>query len=232
MKLLQRLFLMLIAVNLLMLLWSVIKPSVGSQLQQGRDRSVASLLHIREQPEAMLARGLPALGGDAGASLSCLKRGPFPNAQDAHEAMLDLSINYSVEILRVANQEFPLYRVMIVPSASLAEAQRQLADVRAAIERIGGGIDTYLVTSGPIANAVSLGLFSEQSNAINVQTLLAGAGIDVVVETEFRAEEAHWVITADPKAIDIIDESTGGEAFEVVSPELSENVCEMIAQAQ
>lgn len=231
MRLLRRLLFLLLASNLLLLLWNSVRPAGPELLRGGFNDSLAPLVHLREQPDFLL-QGVSAVSDvSAVAGSNCRVRGPFSSNEDALVAMAGVDIAYRVVVLRTPVQESRLYRAMIAPADSLADAQLRLAAVRAAIERIGGGIDTYLVTSGSIANAVSLGLFSEQSNAVNVQSRLASEGVDVVIDVEFRTAESYWVVVDAQEVIDINDESSSDGVFQVAPPELSENLCEMIAQA-
>lgn len=231
MRSLPRLLLLLVAVNLLLLLWNLVRPTLNDSLAGDTHGPAVPLVHVNELPPEMLVRH-PLVSGKSDPFRSCLMRGPFASRDDAQSIMLGSGIAFWVEARRQVMGDQPLYRAMIAPSESLEEARVRLFEVKAAIERIGGGVDTYLVTSGPIANAVSLGLFTQQSNALNVQGMLAGEGIEVAVETELRVEESYWVVTNNAEAIDIVDENTGLRVFEVVSAELSENLCEMIAQVE
>jgi hypothetical protein len=247
MKALRRLLLILIAANLLLLLWNLVRPVSGQTGQfpaQSRLDSATTLIHINEQvapplrvfPRASDLSLLPEVSSGAGdveqIPDACMMLGPFASEEAARMVMPVSGVSFKIESRAEAVTTSPLYRAMIPPAASRELALARQSEVRAAIERAGGRIETYLVTSGPIANAVSLGVFSEQSNALNVQSLLAAEGIDVVVERENRSEVRHWLVTNDSEAIEFIEENLNFQASSVALSRVSENLCETIAQAE
>lgn len=230
MSFMRRVLLFLVAANILLLLWGLVRPAGIAPGSPAGNNSAQTLTLLSEQTGDLLARAAERDGMEGEGQ--CLMRGPFESADRAGVAMLGADFQFRIEELSLPAANSPRYRAMIAPSPTLAEAREKLAEVSAAIERLGGGIDTYLVTSGALANSVSLGLFNEQANAISVQRSLAGENIDVVVETELRLETRYWVLADDAKAVDFIDETSGVDGFVSVPAELSENLCEMIAQAQ
>ena len=230
MSLMRRVLLFLVAANILLLLWGLVRPAGVGPGSAVENNSPQTLALLSEHTGDLLARAAErdSMEGEG----QCLMWGPFESADGAGVAMLGADFEFRIEELSLPSANSPRYRAMIAPSPTLTEAREKLAEVSAAIERLGGGIDTYLVTSGALANSVSLGLFNERANAISVQRSLAGEDIDVVVETELRLETHYWVLADDAKAIDFIDETSGVDGFVSVPAELSENLCEMIAQAQ
>lgn len=229
MRLLRLLLLLLVSANLLLMLWNLVRQDEALRVRPEQSLAPETLTLLSEHTGILQARSVVA---DVETEAVCLMRGPFASADEALAVMAGSAIEFRVEQLSLAVPDRPRYRAMLAPSATLAEAREKLAVVSEAIERLGGGIDTYLVTSGALANSVSLGLFNEQSNAINVQRLLAGENIEVVVETESRTETHYWLLSADDKAVDFVDESSAAGRFYSVPAELSENLCEMIAQAE
>ncbi|MDO8908716.1 MAG: hypothetical protein Q7W55_09470 [Pseudohongiella sp.] len=243
----RHLLFILVAANLLFLLWSLVRPEGGGGEQLAAQEFASSrgmLVHINEQATPLSARysivsnppgllsGLSAVDRIEALQQGCLALGPFSSEEAARAVMPGLGISFNVIGRRELVAESPFYRAMIPPSASRELALLRLSEVRSTIERIGGGIDTYLVTSGPITNAVSLGVFGERSNALNVQSLLSLQGVDVVIEQENRTEVRFWVVANDPKAFEFIGENDSLSGLERVSAELSENLCETIAQAE
>jgi hypothetical protein len=247
MKLLQRLLFLLFAANFLLLLWSLLRPTTDDPVSQASNNTAnthTSLVHVSELSNSLLliradihSQAAQTTGAESGlrdesSQDPCLMLGPFVSEESARIAMTGEKIVFEVVSRREEEQGAVLYRAMIRPTASRETGLVSLSSAREAIQRIGGGIDTYLVASGPIANAVSLGLFSERSNALNVQRLLAGEGIVVVIEPEIRAETRFWVVTYDAKVIDMREGNEYLQGMEVVLAGLSENLCEMIAQAE
>ncbi|MDP2379545.1 MAG: hypothetical protein Q8M35_03465, partial [Pseudohongiella sp.] len=160
----------------------------------------------------------------------CFMLGPF----ESEQRLIDLFGGFEFEVLvrRVEDSNRPFYRAFTLASKSRAEALGVLSVIRDAIERSGSQIDSYIVSSGLLENAISLGLFSEQVNALNVQRILGAQGVNVFVEPELRLLDQYWVVAKTAYYFDFkrkID-----EAPEVSSQEISatENLCETIAQAE
>lgn len=242
MVVLRRLMFLLFAVNLLVLLWLVLRPATSDEGGQNSGILLPPLVHIDELSQDLISglsssanepalapanvvQNMPSIDG-------CWVRGPFASDAAATEAMRSSGFVDQVQLLRSEIAGPLLYRAMLAPSANREQAELQLSEVLGAIERVGGGIDTYIVTSGPIANAVSLGLFGEHANALNVQSLLAAQGVDVLVVPENRLETAFWIVMNGSDVVDIEGETLVAQGFERAPAALSENLCEMIAQAE
>jgi hypothetical protein len=87
----------------------------------------------------------------------------------------------------------PFFRVQTPAFESREVAIVALEGIRESIERSSVPIDSYIVPTGPLENAISLGLFSDRANALNVQRLLADQDIDVIVEQEGRSTSRYLV---------------------------------------
>jgi hypothetical protein len=240
---LLRLVLFLLAGNVLIALWYLIVP------YQVQDRTIEvkqnSLIHKREideivarlpevefvaTPEIQLSDNNDLTELPIESSDQCFMFGPF----ESEELLIELFGGIEFEILarRVEDSDRPFYRAFTLASKSRAEALGALGVIRDAIERTGSQIDSYIVSSGPLENAISLGLFSEQVNALNVQRILGAQGVNVLVEPELRLLDQYWVVAEIGYYADFkrkIDEMPG-----VLSPETNaiENLCETIAQAE
>ena len=87
----------------------------------------------------------------------------------------------------------PFFRVQISIFESRDVALIALEDIRKTIELSDIPIESYIVSADPLENAISLGLFSDRANALNVQLTLAYQGIDVMVEQEGRLTSRYLV---------------------------------------
>lgn len=251
---LGNIFLVLAACNLLSMLWLVLRGDVRSEPIE-----VYAGAHVA-QPEYSLQllqdSTFPAAGGSntelmvyslatnadapgqAGAESEdrddqpCYILGNFASEVDAVAAMTGSSQPYRVVARQVQQEGAPRYRVRSEVQSDREAGLLRLSRLRQAIARSGASIDSYLVTSGAIANAVSLGLFSEQSNALNVQRLLQAQGEEVVVELENQLETRFQVVLTDSYHVDVNGENWVSLGLELALFTGSENLCETIAQAE
>jgi hypothetical protein len=102
--------------------------------------------------------------------------------------------------------------------------------VRSTIERAGTNIDTYLIVGGEFDNVVSLGLFSEPNNALNVKRVLEGHGYQPQIQIENRARQTREILVELEKDSDFEEKTLQSIQTMGLSLELVENLCEMIAQ--
>lgn len=142
-------------------------------------------------------------GGDAGfleqpsASTSyedlealCLMVGPAPGqvqAQDLVQVLRHQGVG-----ARVVTQEVvkaPDYWVYIPPLADRDAAIQMLRELQKTRK-----IDSYLISQGPLANGISLGLFKNREAAVALQEQRAAEGLDAqLIEVE-RTGIQFWVV--------------------------------------
>lgn len=79
------------------------------------------------------------------------------------------------------------YWVIIPPRASERQAYRLLKQLQLA------NIDSYIVTQGDYANAISLGLFTIRESAVGVKDKMIDAGFDVVIQEIERTQKHYWL---------------------------------------
>ena len=128
-------------------------------------------------------------GGFAAAAVSsrqpdaCLLFGAFPSTEEAEDFLAE--VRDAGAAGRITQPDFRLpsyYRVFIPPAPSLEAARETLNEIRAGISDAGMNIDTYLVRQGSQRNAISLGVFSQRPNALNVQAALESLGFQTETE--------------------------------------------------
>lgn len=247
-------FLVLVACNLLSMLWLVVRGDEGGGPIEGyagehvvQPEYSLQLLQDNTFPAAggnntelmvySSAANADALSQAAGESensdgQSCYILGNFASEADAVAAMTGSPQPYRVLARQVQQEGAPRYRVRSEVQSDREAGLLRLSELRQAIARSGAAIDSYLVTSGAIANAVSLGLFGEQSNALNVQRLLRAQGEEVVVELENQLGTRFQVVLIDSYHVDINGENWASLGLELTLSTGSENLCETIAQAE
>jgi cell division septation protein DedD len=93
------------------------------------------------------------------------------------------------------------FQVVLGPFGTLRIARSKLAEVKAA------GIESYVMTSGSNANAISLGVFSSRANALRKQAELAAMKITAsIVANEHLSNGVNLVI--DPSSAALVSDDT------------------------
>lgn len=163
------------------------------------------------------------------ATLYCAQIGPFRDEQDArnflssHAARMPLA----VEMREVAAA--PDYRVFLPPFASRELAASTQEALRAAFVANNLAIDTYLVPRGELENAIALGLFSEQRNALNVQQQMQALGYQVEVRTEEKLEVQVWVLASGVESETVFQRHWAQMRLSRSYIDAGEKLCETIA---
>lgn len=85
-----------------------------------------------------------------------------------------------------ANTE-PDYWVYIKPLISRRAALRKLKELKAQSR------DSFIITDGELKHGLSLGLFTKQSSALNLQKEMASAGYDVAIKVVDRFKNEVWL---------------------------------------
>lgn len=246
----RRLFFLLLAVNLLYALWHVVRPpsSPDSLVIQASDE-VGTLVLLSEagmgMPDNALVAGseadvdvelLVAQDSDVGESphhqqvaMRCARVSQFSDEAGLEQFLVD-GVGNRPYLLRTHEVALPpLHRVYLPAAADRAEALNVLAGVRETIEQAGANIDTYLIVGGEFDNVVSLGLFSEPSNATNVQRVLADHGYQPQIQIESRVRQTREILVEFEKDSDFEEKTLQIVETMGLTLELTENLCEMIA---
>ncbi len=148
------------------------------------------------------------------------------------ESLDGLALEYRVEEIQVLDMDNPFFRVQTPAFESRDVALVALEGIRESIERSGVPIDSYILPSGPLENAISLGLFSDRANALNVQRTLADQDIVVMVEQEGRSISRYRVVLEREYYDDFKEEIDTIVDALMLDFSTAENVCETIAHAE
>lgn len=235
---------LVLAANLLLGVWYYLTPSSKTH---DAFRPPAGLVHKREILQLIPRLGehapLPDLESsfdgvesndivDVGASLNCAWMGPLEDPAQLVSLFDTLEIRYSVERRQQPDMDNTYYRVHTPKFGNREIALGALDDIRTSISRSGVAIDSYIVGSGSLENAVSLGLFAEHDNALNVQRVLAGLNVNALVEPEVRLLARYWVAIENTYYVEFKEEIVAALAALAGVVSVSENLCETIAQAE
>lgn len=190
-------FLTLLFVNLGYFAWHVSRPlqpapapqahvSAGQQLQLLSEQRGASVRDIEVQH--VLNNPLSSEDDPAEQGI-CQRLGPFDDvltAQDVAERFNTVGFRVELRAVDVPTGEFD-YRIVMPPLPSLQEAFRKLRELKSR------NIDSYVITQGPTAQGISLGVFSTAVGADQHQDWLRSEGYEANIKTIPRVTRAYWI---------------------------------------
>lgn len=189
------LFVGVVVLNLLYFGWRLASPvdigTVGVGDVVGGQAFPAGLALLSESGAAGAA---PAAA--SGTLLSgCPAIGPWGSPGDAQRVADSLGaagVKAGVRTIDLTGAK--VYWVYLPPFAERAQAMRKLRELQAK------GIDSFVVSGGVDANAISLGSFTARDSALGIQSRLRGAGYAVDIREQQRDVQQTWVILQDPAA--------------------------------
>ncbi len=174
------LFGLLLLLNIGLFMWaSWFQTSSPSAMPQSRPPVNADKLRPLSQTRASAA---------VAASVSCASLGPFRNPAQAEAAAGVLARQGVTGWRRQQEERAPSYRVYIPSLASREAAERR----RAQLARLGFK-DHYVIDEAGRENAISLGVFAVEQNAVALKERLATKTIDAEVEALDSVQTTHWV---------------------------------------
>ena len=235
----------LMAGNVLLALWYLIVPA--PEHEPAGPGSHQFLIHrqemevmVKRAPEAALASMADAQSiasensvESSGDSVSqCFMLGPFESEGQISSWFSDIGVEFEVRVTRVQDINAPLYRAYSPAVGGRSSASALLSEIRDAIQRSGAQIDSYVVSSGPLENAISLGLFGDQANALNVQRILVEQRVNVLVEPELRFINHFWLVAKSDYYADFKRKIDSMPVILSQAVSMVENLCETIAQAE
>lgn len=142
---------------------------------------------------------------------TCLAVGPFADVfsgQDALEQLAAQELLVELKAVDVATGESD-FRLLIPPASSAEEAFRKLSELQSS------DIDSYVITQGPQALGISLGVFSTAEAADALRDRLQALGyVGEIIGIE-RLTRTYWLFPASDVGIDI-----GSSAWMVERPDL------------
>lgn len=192
----KALFLFLLLLNILYGLW---------QLQD--NRASRAILEVADSPAdlALPAPAAPAAAAPASerpaSTPLCVHLGVFPEelrAEQLRQRLLALGIQS-----RVISRPIPgatSYWLVMDVVGGRPEALAQLAILQ------DRGIDSFLISEGPLANNISLGVFARDDNAKARRAQLQALGYRVEVEPVERSE-SEYLVEVDAVARRLVDQA-------------------------
>lgn len=176
----KRLFFVLLAVNALLVLFVIMKRDFKNEVDQ-----VPVFSQQGDSIQVVMPQHSVVNKEDGG----CGEVGPLETSELSQQVMRRLSARgmngYVSERDVVVSTDF---WVIIPPRASEKQAFRLLRQLQLA------NIDSYIVTQGDYANAISLGLFTVKSSAYGVKDRMIDSGFEAVVQEIQRSQKQFWVV--------------------------------------
>lgn len=184
-------FFSLVLANLALLGYFTLQPNetpvpTGPQKVHEQGKKLI-LLSEAADPQVMMQETQVVASESAG----CYQLGPFMslgayNQAQARAAALGLEFR---EVFKARqNTTKPLEYWVHVPSRpTQAEARKLLAELK---QR---KVDSFLITKGDMANAISLGLFRNKASAERISQLVKDLGIPVAIKVKNDVEGQRWL---------------------------------------
>ncbi|MDT8429581.1 MAG: SPOR domain-containing protein [Pseudomonadales bacterium] len=171
-------------------------PVASLQLLDERDPSSvtdAELLsseQVRQDQSEQLAVAEPE-------GVECFQIDGFTDAKQAEDFVAAYAENFTLSVSSEEVATDPAYRVYLAPAENRSAADTALRDLRARLQAESLNIDSFIISEGELMNAISLGLFSEHSNALNVERQMLTLGYQVVLAEQSRQLQRNRVFLAE-----------------------------------
>lgn len=155
----------------------------------------------------------------------CARLGPYGDQEKAgqvSQALANADIRAAIsEVVDLSGRQ---YWVILPGGGTRQKALQLLKELQAR------NIDSYLITEGELANAISLGLFSREPLATAVRNKVREAGYRAEIHIKERQEKRYWIEIsfdqASEKARKVLDELVSDED----GIKISNMACETFAQ--
>lgn len=155
----------------------------------------------------------------------CVRVGPF-DEEETQKALLAELDKLGVKARPFGPEIYMTtqYWVMLPPYETRRRALQALRELQAR------KIDSYLVSSGELKNAISLGLFSREELAKGVQEKIREAGYPAEVRPKERRHQRFWLLITALQPLEKTTKSISSLVGRHAGIKLSNTSCEMFAQ--
>lgn len=188
------------------------------------NQGLVLLSEFQAQAQALAAE-------EEAASDYCYVVGDFNTLADANEFRARLTaLGFGTDLLSDVNPSTSQYQVYLAPAPSREAATLNLEQLSAQLATQAVQVDTYLITRGPLENAIALGVYAQLANAQRVQEVVSALGyVTEIAEIPQSSGPSQLVLVKPGFApLDVAEWLD----FAGDRPDLtySENLCETIAQ--
>ena len=198
----------LVLANVGLLMWGLWyrDPLVDVDPIKPRPTVAPDKMKLLSEPGARLVlrsqTATPAIPSEGtSASANCFQLGAFPSVEKARTAAGKLDI-WGLRYTRVAEFETlgPSYRVYLSPLPSRDAAERK----RRELTKLGFTDHALIQQEESMENAISLGIFSVEQNAITRVQQLARHNINALVQPIPNVHPVYWLTLSTPAVDDQI----------------------------
>ena len=190
----------LVLANVGLLMWGLWyhKPLVDVDPIQPRSTVAQDKMKLLSEPGARLVLRSPDGTSAAipnGASVNCFQLGAFPTLEKVRTAAGKLDL-WGLRYTRVAEFETlgPSYRVYLPPLPSRDAAERK----RRELTKLGFTDHAVIQQEEGMENAISLGIFSVEQNAITRAQQLARQNIHALIQPIPNVHPVYWLALSAP----------------------------------
>lgn len=193
-------FLFLLLLNILYALWQLQDSNAVESLYETADQALEGTSGTDGRRHADDEAAVPPIVGEGRpATVLCVSLGVFasePQAEQLRQRLLALSIQSAVVSRNIVDsQQF----LLIMPvQGGQDEAMQRLSQLQ------DDGIDSFIITLGPLANSLSLGVFSREDHALARQVQLEAMGYSVRMHSQ-AAPRSEYLVQVDSTARRLFD---------------------------
>lgn len=157
----------------------------------------------------------------------CTTIGPIEKQEVGVNLVKNLKIEGYESVLQALELSREVqYWVLLPPFSTRKEALQSLKELQTK------KIDSYLLSSGEMKNAISLGLFKHEQSAKGVLTSMLDSGFKAEMQKKERINNEYWVRILPGQPIENLQETLETLVVSEGSTKISSASCEMFAQTQ
>lgn len=157
----------------------------------------------------------------------CVSVGPYEVETDGKTLIKNLSVEgYQARLESLELSRDVQFWVLLPPAKSRKEAMAALRNLQAK------RIDSYLISSGEMKNAISLGLFNKEQSARGVLASVREAGFPAELLEKERVQSEFWVRIPSGQALENLQKTLETLVVPGGSVKISNAACEMFAQTK
>ncbi len=179
---------------------SLLEDSLGDDLEDGLvELGIANTEDSIQALEASVAQFPEDIGGEVANNnaSACMAIGAFANLTIARTLVTEITEKGFLADIELQKQTESEYRVYMPPFSSDAAARQTLANL------LENGIDSFIINSGDLGGAISLGLFQQQQSAFRLQEELAAEGYATSIQETVQSDTEFWIIIQPASSSDL-----------------------------
>lgn len=217
----------LLMANLAYFAWTLLQPDETGLVNPGARQD-----NLLNTGITLLSEYQPGTAGiDAQAQPLLCSRVSGLESVDAANSLMNSARQRGLQAqMELTGQSLPAqYRVYLPPASSRGIAAITLDGLGERLAAENLAIETYLITRGPLENAVALGVFSELENAQRVRNQVRDLGYEPEIE-EIPRSAGELLVWLKPTTSERVEESEWLDlSAERPALSRSENLCQTIA---